>query len=130
LSSYVTHGLNVRRSEEYSLALFPLWIQAVISVFSGMELKFAVTAKQRQSGNYLRLVWAQILIVALTITASLYGLVSLVLGWNPNVYGILINIFWGMYNILPLSRIIRAAYYAPPADWQPRPPDHLFPKKS
>lgn len=130
LSSYVTHGLNVRRSEEYSLALFPLWIQAVISVFSGMELKFAVTAKQRQSGNYLRLVWAQILIVALTITASLYGLVSLALGWNPNVYGILINIFWGMYNILPLSRIIRAAYYAPPADWQPRPPDHLFPKKS
>jgi len=130
LSSYVTHGLNVRRSEEYSLALFPLWIQAVISVFSGMELKFAVTAKQRQSGNYLRLVWAQILIVALTITASLYGLVSLVLGWNPNVYGILINIFWVRYNILALSRIIRAAYYAPPADWQPRPPDHLFPKKS
>lgn len=130
LSSYVTHGLNVRRSEEYSLALFPLWIQAVISVFSGMELKFAVTAKQRQSGNYLRLVWAQIVMVVLTIAASLYGLVSLALGWNPNVYGILINVFWGMYNILPLSRIIRAAYYAPPADWQPRPPDHLFPKKS
>lgn len=127
LNAYVTQGLNVRRSEEYSLALFPLWIQAVISVFSGMELKFTVTAKQRQSGNYLRLVWAQVAMVVLTVAAGIYGLFSLVLGWNPNTYGVLINVFWGLYNIIPLARIIRAAFYTPPADWQPRPPDFLFP---
>lgn len=127
LHIYVTHGLNVRRSEEYSLALFPLWIQAVISVFSGMQLKFAVTAKERQSGNYLKLVWAQTTVVVLTVAASIYGFISLWQGWNPNVYGVLINIFWGAYNILPLSRIIRAAVYVPPANWQPRPPDFLFP---
>lgn len=127
LHAYITHGLNVRRSEEYSLALFPLWIQAVLSVLSGMQLKFSVTAKERQSGNYLKLVWAQVLIVVLTISASIYGLVSLWQGWNPNVYGVLINIFWGLYNTYPLSRIIRAAVYVPPADWQPRPPDFLFP---
>ena len=129
LHAYVTHGLNVRRSEEYSLALFPLWIQAVVSVFSGMQLKFSVTSKQRQSGNYLRLVWAQLTIAVLTIAACIYGLVSLWQGWNPNVYGVLINVFWGIYNILPLSRIIRAAVYVPPADWDPRPPDFLFPQK-
>ncbi|MCB0104116.1 MAG: glycosyltransferase [Anaerolineales bacterium] len=128
LHAYVTHGLNVRRSEEYSLALFPLWIQAVISVFSGMQLKFSVTPKQRQSGNYLRLVWPQMTIVAITIFASIYGLVSLWQGWNTNVYGVLINVFWGIYNTLPLSRIIRAAVYVPPADWQPRPPDFIFPQ--
>jgi cellulose synthase (UDP-forming) len=127
LSAYVTHGLNVRRSEEYSLALFPLWIQAVISVFSGMNLKFTVTAKQRQSGNYLRLVWAQVTMVVLTVAAAIYGLVSLWTGSNLNLYGVLINAFWGLYNVMPLSRIIRAAFYAPPADWQPRPPDFLFP---
>lgn len=129
LHAYVTHGLNVRRSEEYSLALFPLWIQAVVSVFSGMHLKFSVTAKQRQGGNYLRLVWAQLTIVVLTVAACIYGLVSLWQGWNPNVYGVLINVFWGIYNILPLSRIIRAAVYVPPADWSPRPPEFLFPQK-
>ena len=127
LHAYATRGLNVRRSEEYSLALFPLWIQAVVSVFSGMQLKFAVTAKQRQSGNYLKLVWPQLTIVAITTIACIYGLISLWQGWNPNVYGVLINVFWGIYNTLPLSRIIRAAIYVPPADWQPRPPDFLFP---
>jgi hypothetical protein len=40
---------------------------------------------------------------------------------------VLINIFWGFYNIIPLSRIIRAAFYAPPANWQPHPPEFLFP---
>lgn len=129
LHAYVTHGLYVRRSEEYSLALFPLWIQAVLSVLSGMQLKFAVTPKERQSGNYLKLVWAQTLIVVLTVLASIYGLISLWQGWNPNVYGVLINVFWGAYNIYPLSRIIRAAVYVPPADWQPRPPGFLFPAK-
>ena len=129
LHAYVTHGLNVRRSEEYSLALFPLWIQAVLSVISGMQLKFSVTPKERQSGNHLRLVWAQALIVALTVAASIYGLVSLWQGWNPNTYGVLINVVWGLYNTYPLSRIIRAAVYAPPADWQPQPPDFLFPAK-
>ncbi len=124
--AYVTQGLNVRRSEEYSMALFPLWIQAVVSVFSGMELKFAITSKQRQSGNYLRLVWPQITIVVLTIAASIWGVVGLAAGWHTSVYGVLINIFWGIYNILPLSRIIRAAFYTPPKDWHPRPPEFLF----
>jgi cellulose synthase (UDP-forming) len=77
LYAYVTRGLNVRRSEEYSLALFPLWIQAVVSVFSGMELKFTVTAKQRQSGNYFRLVLPQVVVVLLTIAASIFGVISL-----------------------------------------------------
>jgi cellulose synthase (UDP-forming) len=127
LHAYVTHGLNVRRSEEYSLALFPLWIQAVLSVLSGMQLKFSVTPKERQNGNHLRLVWAQALIAVLTVAASIYGLISLWQGWNPNVYGVLINVFWGLYNLFPLSRIVRAALYVPPADWQPRPPEFLFP---
>ena len=31
---YVTRGINVRRSEQYSLALFPLWIKAVLSTLT------------------------------------------------------------------------------------------------
>ena len=124
---YVAWGLSVWRGEQYSLALFPLWIQAIISVLTGAKLKFVVTPKQRQTGNYLNLVWPQLLIVWLTALAIVYGLFSLVAGWNLQVEGTLVNIFWGCYNIVMLSAIVRAAVYKPPAGWEARPPTFLFP---
>jgi len=127
---YIAWGLSVRRGEQYSLALFPLWIQAVISVLTGTKLSFVVTPKNRQSGNFLPLVWPQTLIVGLTIMAMLFGIFSFIVGWNQQIDGILVNIFWGIYNILMLSAIIRAAIYQPPANWSPKPPDFLFPRNT
>jgi cellulose synthase (UDP-forming) len=48
---YVTHGISVRRSEQYSLALFPLWIKAVLSTLARRSLAFVVTPKRRQRGS-------------------------------------------------------------------------------
>ena len=128
LFRYVAWGLSVWRGEQYSLALFPLWIQAVVSVFTGTKLKFVVTPKQRQSGNFLPLVWAQLLVVWLTVAAILYGMFSYIVGWNLRLEGILVNVFWGCYNIVTLSAIIQAAVYKPPKDWSPKPPAFLFPE--
>lgn len=124
---YVAWGLSIWRGEQYSLALFPLWIQSVLSVLAGAKLKFVVTSKQRQTGNYLHLIRPQLLIVWLTALAIVYGLFSLVVGWNLQVEGVLVNIFWGCYNIVMLSAIVRAAVYKPPASWEARPPAFLFP---
>ena len=124
---YVAWGLSVWRGEQYSLALFPLWIRAVVSVLSGAKLKFVVTSKQRQTGNYLHLIRPQLLIVWLTALAIGYGLFSFVVGWNLQVEGVLVNIFWGCYNTVMLSAIVRAAVYRPPAGWEARPPAFLFP---
>jgi len=124
---YVAWGLSVWRGEQYSLALFPLWIQAVVSVLSGAKLGFVVTPKQRQSGNYLNLVWPQLLIIWLTVLAAVYGLFSLIVGWNLQVGGVLVNIFWGCYNIVMLLAIVRAAVYKPPASEEAHPPEFLFP---
>ncbi len=124
---YVAWGISVWRGEQYSLGLFPLWIQAVVSVLTGAELRFAVTPKERRSGNYLKLVWPQALIVWLTGLAVLYGLFSVAVGWNVQVEGVLVNVFWGVYNIVLLSALLRAAVYRPPADWEAKPPEFLFP---
>jgi cellulose synthase (UDP-forming) len=123
---YVARGLSVWRGEQYSLAMFPVWIQAIISVFTGRKLGFIVTPKQRQSGNFLPLVWPQVLITGLTIGAMLFGIFTYIVGWNSKLDGILVNIFWGSYNIVMLSAIIRAAVYKPPENWSPNPPDFLF----
>lgn len=119
----VAGKIKVFRGEQYSLGLFSLWIQAVISVFIGLKLKFIVTPKQRQSKNYLPLVWPQILIIVLTFGAIGYGLWGYSMGLGYQLSGVLINIFWGVYNSIMLSAIIRAAVYKPPKGWQAKLPD-------
>jgi len=54
---YVNREISARRSEQYSLALFPLWIRAVFSTLLGRTPQFVVTPKLRQSGTFLLLVW-------------------------------------------------------------------------
>ncbi|MBE8986256.1 glycosyltransferase [Nostoc sp. LEGE 12450] len=107
---------EVWRSEQYAIALFPLLIQAVWSVFTGQKLNFQVTPKQRQSGIYLRLVWPQLVIFILTILGILWSLYRFTIGHlnNPSVH--LLNGAWAIYNLLLLSAIIRASVWQPPKE--------------
>jgi len=60
LFQYVGWGVPTWRGQQYSLALFPLWIKAVTSavasVHFGRKLGFVVTPKERQGGIHLALV--------------------------------------------------------------------------
>jgi cellulose synthase (UDP-forming) len=125
---YVARGLATARGEQYSVALFPLWIRAAISVLAGAKLKFVVTPKQRQRGDLLPLVWPQALVMCLTIMAIAYGLAAYIAGRYSDLNGILINVVWGSYNIWMLWAVVRAAFYRLPADWDPKPPAFLFPE--
>ena len=101
------------RSEQYAIALFPLFIQAVWSVFSRTPLDFQVTPKQRQSGKYLNLVIPQLTIVILTLIGMAWSLIRFVMGTLPDPWIYLINSSWAIYNICLLSVIIRAAVWQP-----------------
>ncbi len=128
---YIAQGISVFRGEQYSLALFPLWIQAVVSVFTGRRLKFVVTPKQQRGGTYFRLIWPQFLVILLTAFSILFGIAALSRGWvDYQAGGVAINIFWGCYNIVMLWTIVRAAVYRPPAGWEARPPAFLLPPNS
>ncbi|MBE9001737.1 glycosyltransferase [Nostoc sp. LEGE 12447] len=107
---------EVWRSEQYAIALFPLLIQAVWSVFTGQKLNFQVTPKQRQSGIYLRLVWPQLVIFVLTILGILWSLYRFAIGHLNNPLVHLINSAWAIYNLLLLSAIIRASVWQPPKE--------------
>ncbi|MDF5735909.1 MULTISPECIES: glycosyltransferase family 2 protein [unclassified Nostoc] len=114
-----TWGIPAReiwRAEQYAIALFPLFIQAVLSVFFGSKLKFQVTPKQRQSGVYLQLVWPQLLIFLLTILGILWSLYRFAIGNLNNPLIHLINGAWAIYNLLLLSAIIRASVWQPPKE--------------
>jgi cellulose synthase (UDP-forming) len=101
------------RSEQYAIALFPLFIQSVWSVFSRTPLNFQVTPKQRQSGNYLNLVIPQLAIVVLSIVGMGWSLMRFLLGTLPDPWVYLLNSGWAIYNICLLSVVIRAAVWQP-----------------
>jgi cellulose synthase (UDP-forming) len=113
----ISWGRPTWRGRQYNLALFPLWIAAVVTaagnVFFGKHLDFAVTPKTRQSGVSWRLVRWQLAMMALLIVAMLYGLARLALGHASDGPAILINVFWGCYDVLLLSVVVGAVRYQP-----------------
>jgi cellulose synthase (UDP-forming) len=101
------------RSEQYAIALFPLFIQSVWSVFSGTPLSFQVTPKQRQSGNYLYLVVPQLTIIALTFVGMTWSLIRFMMGTLSDPWVHLLNSSWAIYNVCLLSVVIKAAVWQP-----------------
>ncbi|AFY31428.1 glycosyltransferase family 2 protein [Calothrix sp. PCC 7507] len=114
-----TWGIPARevwRAEQYAIALFPLFIQAVLGVFVGGNLKFQVTPKKRQSGIFLQLVWPQLLIFALTILGILWSLYRFATGNLNSPWVHLLNGAWAIYNLSLLWGIIRASFWQPPTE--------------
>ncbi len=101
------------RCEQYAIAFFPLYIQAVWSVTTGRSIKFEVTPKQRQSGNYLKLILPQLTIIMLTLG----GIVWCGIRWangnleDPGLF--LMNLGWSGYNLSLLWIVVRAAIWQP-----------------
>ena len=101
------------RSEQYAISLFPLFIQAVWSVFTGRSIKFQVTPKQRQSGLYLGLVIPQLTVLVLTILGCLWSIYRFMRGELERPSTDLINAVWSIYNLSLLWAIIHAAIWKP-----------------
>ena len=111
-----TWGISPRevwRSEQYAISLFPLFIQAVWSVFTKRPIKFQVTPKQRQSGVYLRLVCPQLIIFGLTILGMVWSLLLFATGTLHDPWIHLLNSVWAIYNLSLLWAVIRAAVWQP-----------------
>jgi cellulose synthase (UDP-forming) len=116
LFAIVGRGVKTWRGQQYSLALFPVWIKAVTSAFCnvylGRPLAFAVTPKARQDsgGPPWHLVRYQLIAAALLIAAMVAGVVRIAVGHAaPLPAGI--SLGWAAFDLLLLSVIIQAARY-------------------
>ena len=101
------------RSEQYAIALFPLYIQAVWSVLTGRSIKFQVTPKQRQTGKYLHLIKPQIVIVVLTALGIIWSIYRFLIGDLNDPWMYILNAAWALYNVALISVVIRAAVWQP-----------------
>ncbi|HEU5431750.1 MAG TPA: glycosyltransferase, partial [Thermomicrobiales bacterium] len=115
----VSWRLKTWRGQQYNLALFPVWIHAVVStvrsVFGGRRLDFVVTPKgQRQGSSVADIRWQVVAIGALAVAVAV-GLVKLALGDIDDRVPITINILWALYDLLALSVVIWALARRPAA---------------
>jgi cellulose synthase (UDP-forming) len=110
-------GKPTWRGQQYSLTLFPLWIRAVVNAVGNVVLKkdlaFIVTPKTYQPGRRLRLVWPQLLAIAVLSLSLGVGAAKLISGWDPNPVAVTINVLWACYLLAVLSVILRALRYRP-----------------
>ena len=122
----VARGMRTWRGQQYSLALFPVWIQACWSAFMnvvfGRSLSFAVTRKDGRdtSGPPWRQIWPQLTAIVVLVIALIVGLARMAVGTADGT-GTLVNTVWVVYDLVVLSVIIQAALYRGPGprDRQP-----------
>jgi cellulose synthase (UDP-forming) len=115
----VGYGVKTWRGQQYSLALFPIWIRAMTTaignVWFGRSLGFVVTPKTRQEGAPpWKLIRAQLTAMGLLLGAAIVGLVRLLLGSAPSMEATMVNIVWVVYDLVVLSVVIDAALYQGP----------------
>jgi cellulose synthase (UDP-forming) len=116
----VSWGRPTWRGQQYSLALFPIWVKATTSavgnVIFGRKLGFIVTPKVRQGGVHLYLIRPQLVAMALLAGALGLALARLALGIVDDGLPLLINAFWAGYDLVALSAVLDAVTYQPPAE--------------
>lgn len=112
----VAKGMRTWRGQQYSLALFPVWINAcwtaAANVWFGRPLDFAVTKKDGRDtrGIPWREIWPQLTVMVVLAVALIIGLIRLTAGVADGT-GILVNTAWVIYDLVVLSVIIQAARY-------------------
>jgi cellulose synthase (UDP-forming) len=116
LFAVVGKGVKTWRGQQYSLALFPVWIRCITSAFGnvylGRSLDFAVTPKTLQQDQQLRwdLVKPQLWAMGLLVAAAVIGLVRMVLG-QADILGTSVNLVWVVFDLVIFSVVIEAVRY-------------------
>ncbi len=110
-----TWGIAGYRSKASYLSFFPVNLRAIWTVLKGEKIKFPVTPKDRQKGNFFRLVLPQAAVIVLTLLGLLYAYVQYFLLDNTaySLGGLIVNLFWGLNNVFALSGIVMAAFWKP-----------------
>ena len=112
----VANGRPTWRGQQYSLALFPVWIRSFTSafgnVFLGRSLDFAVTPKEKRQVTRRRwdLVEPQLIAMGLLVLALVVGGVRLAIG-HASPLGTVLNMVWVVFDLVVFSVVIKAVLY-------------------
>ncbi len=108
-------GVKTWRGQQYSLALFPLWIRActtaIGNVYLGRSLGFVVTPKTKQRGAPAwGLIRPQLIAMGLLAAAGVLGIIRMAVGQADRT-PTLVNLAWIVFDLVVLSVIVQAVRY-------------------
>ncbi len=83
---------------------FPIYMKASLLGLIGIRGRFGVTPKSGSSSLPLRSLWAQVLVMTMTLAAAVWGLNRLFYIREPAI-ALLVNIFWCLYNSWLISKV-------------------------
>jgi len=104
-------GITTRRSEQYYVASFWLFLRSLWTVVKGRTVAFNVTSKRRGIGSSVRHAWPHWSIIAITLAGVAYNGVLIMNNTHPSFSGFVANCVWGGYNIYQLNAYVRAAHW-------------------
>jgi cellulose synthase (UDP-forming) len=84
-------------------------------VLRGQKIKFHVTPKDRQEGNFMHLVIPQLTVIVLTLVGLAYAAVRVFAqGHDEELPSFIVNVAWGLNNVFAMLPLVRAALWQPP----------------
>jgi cellulose synthase (UDP-forming) len=105
-----TWGVESWRGEQYYLAFFWTNLKALIHVARGLPVKFHVTPKVKQAGNFYRLVLPHLVLISATFVGIAFRGLLVAKGTSP-LGPLVINIFWGLWNTSCLMAMVSVAFH-------------------
>jgi cellulose synthase (UDP-forming) len=110
-------GLASYQAKANYLSFFTINMRAIWTVMRGQKIKFPITPKDRQEGNFFHIVIPQFTVIVLTIVGLMFAWISfLFFNSHHNLDGLIVNTFWGLNNIVALSGIVFASFWNPIED--------------
>ncbi|ROV59855.1 glycosyltransferase [Vibrio ponticus] len=112
-----TWGVAGYKGKTNFLSFFPVNLRALWTVLRGRKISFPTTPKERQTGNFFKLVIPQTLV----FFVSLFALIFAWVGYNTGMWGnysfggLVLNTFWIINNMMAMWGMMAAAFWTPPS---------------
>ncbi|MGF1755984.1 cellulose synthase, partial [Vibrio makurazakiensis] len=112
-----TWGVAGFKGKTNFLSFFPVNMRALWTVLRGKKITFPTTPKERQTGNFFKLVAPQAIVFFVSLFSLAYAWFGYSSGmWgNYSIGGLVLNTFWILNNMLAMWGMIAAAFWTPPS---------------
>ncbi len=115
-----TKGYDPQPGRQLSLTTLPIQLRAFWMVLRGKRPKFPPTPKTPVFGEGRHYITPNLWLLAIMMSAGVYGLVQHFLGSPDHSQSLLIvNFFWLGWNMFAVARIVSAAFWTPHAGLSP-----------
>ncbi|WP_117236361.1 glycosyltransferase [Vibrio maerlii] len=110
-----TWGVAGYKGKTNFLSFFPINFRALWTVLRGKKISFPTTPKERQTGNFFKLVIPQTAVFLLSLFSMCFAWWGYLTGmWgNYSAGGLIFNSFWTLNNMMAMWGMIASAFWTP-----------------